>query len=433
MASEEDLLKILSRVQAYHGLIIGEDGAQPAPKRAVALRGRVSSDFSRREPIVYLIHSRRASDTFLYENHIKPADDLLCEPLGLFINSNKQNPYFNPRPDNTIIFQVFAGQCIMHFEDYEPTKEFVEAITKAIDSGTPYKALDDVFAEYGYWWNRRIRLGGKLQRATKLTMNPNPAADNQIISDYDNDYTFDSIYQKWSDIIQPAKSDHLVSGNGDVIRIESIPNWQQLVQVDQHQWTIIDRSDFIPTYELLDNSLRMRLASLYPTIRNLVTGTYVPDIRILLTGKSIIDPWSKDICRVKFPAPFNNTSYHVYGALYEKEKRRDDVEIRLSSANTCEIAFEIDWTEYPVSTIDIHIQWIIFGNPVEVGYFSPKNRDVIIERGMVKELGVEAIKLYRQVLQEHSLLLMLDTQTAIDRVETRVKTILARYLFGQQV
>jgi len=182
MASEEDLLNILSRVQAYHGLIIGEDGAQPAPKRAVALRGRVSSDFSRREPIVYLIHSRRASDTFLYENHIKPADDLLCEPLGLFINSNKQNPYFNPRPDNTVIFQVFAGQCIMHFEDYEPTKEFVEAITKAIDSGTPYKALDDVFAEYGYWWNRRIRLGGKLQRATKLTMNPNPAADNQIIS-----------------------------------------------------------------------------------------------------------------------------------------------------------------------------------------------------------------------------------------------------------
>ena len=131
------------------------------------------------------------------------------------------------------------------------------------------------------------------------------------------------------------------------LSIRSIPNWQQFVQIDQNQWTIIDRSDFIPIYELLDKPLRLRLASLYPTLRNSITGKYIPDMRILIAGKSIVDPWSKDICRVKFPAPFNNTSYHVYGALYEKEKRRDDVKIRLYSANTCEMAFEIDWAEYP--------------------------------------------------------------------------------------
>ncbi|CAG8549320.1 9089_t:CDS:2, partial [Paraglomus occultum] len=338
-------------------------------------------------------------------------------PLGLFANSNKHNPCFNPRPDSTVIFQVVTRQCTMDFEEYEPTKDFVDAINRAIDSGTPYKALDDVFAEYGYWWNRQIQLGGKLQRATKLTMDPNPAADNKIISDCDNDLTFDTIYRKWSDLIQPSQSDHLVSGNGDVVRIEAIPKWQQLIQIDKNQWTIIDPSDFIPIYELLDKPLKMRLASLYPTMRNPVSGNYIPDIRILFTGKSIIDPWSKDICRVKFPTPFNNTSYYVYGALYEKDKRRDDVKISLYSTNTYEMAFEIDWTEYPASTTDLYIQWIIFGNPVEIGYFSPKHRDVIIERGKVKELGVETIKLYRHELQEHSLLLMTDTQTANDRVE----------------
>ena len=181
MASE-DLLKVLSKVQAYHALLIDENGVHPAPKCAVSLRGRIASSLSKSRPKVNLIHSCRASDTFLYEHHIKPASDLLCEPLGLFAHSNKHNPYFSPRPDSTIIFQVVSGQYIVNFEDYQPTQEFVDAISKAIDSSTPYKALDDVFAEYGYWWNRRIQLGGKLQRVTKLTMNPNPAADNRIIS-----------------------------------------------------------------------------------------------------------------------------------------------------------------------------------------------------------------------------------------------------------
>jgi hypothetical protein len=70
-------------------------------------------------------------------------------------------------------------------------------------------------------------------------------------------------------------------------------------------------------------------------------------MRVLFTGKSIVDPWSKDLCRVKFPKTLDSASYKVYGAVYEKEKNLKDVKIKLGSSNIYEFSFEVEWPEYP--------------------------------------------------------------------------------------
>ena len=56
-------------------------------------------------------------------------------------------------------------------EDHvKPTKEFERAIEKAIDSMNPFKALQDIFDEYGHLFSQRIILGRSLKSIDSSTI-----------------------------------------------------------------------------------------------------------------------------------------------------------------------------------------------------------------------------------------------------------------------
>jgi hypothetical protein len=156
-----------------HGLLFRRDGIRLARKCAVDAKFSIEES-PNTKPFVQLVNTHSVRDTFIYANNLEvDKKKLLLTSSEAFSRFEKDSPLYNENPDEAVIFRIDKELWNIHVmhENVKPTDEFVGAITKAIECDTARRALEElegVFAEYGYWWNCKIKIGCRLQHFTQL-------------------------------------------------------------------------------------------------------------------------------------------------------------------------------------------------------------------------------------------------------------------------
>ncbi|CAG8638426.1 9449_t:CDS:2, partial [Paraglomus occultum] len=355
----DTLSSIIEDFRLGHGLLFDQYGVRPAHKCALQVNWSIKESPKTR-PFVQLVNIHKIQDTYIYANSLAlDKEGSLFSPPKPISCFKENNPLYDETPDRAVIFRI--NKELWNFnltrEDLKPTDEFVEAIEKAIKHDQPQRALNNVFSEYGYWMNRKIKVGNRLQRFTQFQTstlkNEDDYKDVELFQtewigveslDCENGL-YDGIYAEWSKRIHPFKSNYLRSVDSSLIKVEKIGEWLEKNQRESSQWTIIERASFLPTYKLLDESLIAKIEMLFSD-----------KMEILITGESLIDCHCADLCQVKFIQPLLSDEYTVDGEVYCKGERIN-VAVTQYFASIYGFSLEIEWHKFPERIEDIRVKW----------------------------------------------------------------------------
>ncbi|CAG8573766.1 2581_t:CDS:2, partial [Paraglomus occultum] len=361
-------MTLIKDFRLCHGLLFDQSGVRLAHKRAVQANWSIEESPKTR-PSVQLTNIHRTRDTFVYANNLAlDKERTLFNPPKPFSRFKENNPLYDETPDNAVIFRIDKELWNINLtrEDIKPTDEFVEAIKKAIEHNTPLRALDDVFSEYGYWMNCKVKVGCRLERfiqfQTSALGNEYDHEDVELFqTEWIGDESLDrengaykEICAEWSKRIHPLRSSYLLSADSSLIRIEKIGEWLEYSPTTASQWSVIERADFVPTYKLLDESLIAKVERLFSD-----------ETEVLMTGESPIDCQCADICQVKFFKPLLSDAYKVDGDVYNSGKRCD-VAVTLYFASIYGFSLEIEWDEFPKEVEVMYVKWKLTGNRAKI-------------------------------------------------------------------
>jgi len=156
----------IERYKLCHGLWFDRSGLRLAKKCAVRADSWSIEQSPETIPSVQLINTRTMRDAFIYEeNLVLDKEDTLFNPPQSFSRCRKEGPLYDETPVKSVIFRLDKELWNINLtrDDIKPTDEFIEAIKKAIEHNTPDIALNNVFTEYGYWMNCKVKVGCRLQ------------------------------------------------------------------------------------------------------------------------------------------------------------------------------------------------------------------------------------------------------------------------------
>ncbi|CAG8597553.1 6070_t:CDS:2, partial [Paraglomus occultum] len=358
---------IIEDFRLCHGFLFDKNSLRLAHKCVVQANSWSGEKSLKKRPSVQLINTHRIQDTYIYRNNLTLDNEgTLFNPPKPFSRYKENNPLYDKTPDEAVIFRLDKELWNINLKDVKPTDEFVAAIKQAIEHNPTHTKLDDVFSEYGYWLNCKIKVGCRLQRFSQFYPFE-PGQDHHPkgvdVESYQTEWIdggnilYDEIRDEWSKKIHPFESDYLLSADNSVIEIGEISEWLEYSPRTSSQWSIIERADFVPTYKLLDEALIAKVEMLFSD-----------KIEVLMTGESPIDYQCTDLCQVNFEQPLLSNAYTVKGKVYNNGKRCD-VAVRLYYASTYGFSFEITWNESPEEAEGIYVKWKLSGNRARIGYF----------------------------------------------------------------
>jgi len=161
---------IIEDFRLCHGLLFDQSGLRFVHKCAVQANWSLEESPKTR-PSVQFINTHRIQDTYTYANNLAlDKEGTLFNPPKAFSRFKENNPLYERTLDKAVIFRIDKELWNINLarEDVKPTDEFVEAIKQAIEHNPTHRKLDDVFSEYGYWLNCKIKVGCRLQRFTQF-------------------------------------------------------------------------------------------------------------------------------------------------------------------------------------------------------------------------------------------------------------------------
>jgi len=164
------MANIVEDFRLYRGLLFDRSGVRFAHKCAIQANWSIEESPKTR-PSVQLINTHRIQDTFICANNLAlDKEGILFNPPKPFSRFKENNPLYERTLDKAVIFRIDKELWNINLarEDVQPTDEFVEAIKQAIEHNPMHRKLDDVFSEYGYWLNCKIKVGCRLQRFSQF-------------------------------------------------------------------------------------------------------------------------------------------------------------------------------------------------------------------------------------------------------------------------
>ncbi|CAG8598198.1 15310_t:CDS:2 [Gigaspora margarita] len=355
-----NLLTWISKFPFRRGMLIDQFGISLANNQVLTFtQSPIVS--KRNNHYLQLIHPETRMEEILLRNNI--THKLSSIP---FIEYNPTT-----RIDNVYLFlhnekiEIFLDQCVA------PLPVFKKAVEDAVRSFHPYRALQEVFNEFGYFLPKSVVLGNQLGEILKKQMN---TSSHTLIKK-----TFVASSQVDIDKILECTEDYdlnyLLTPNGQVVMMNQIFDWFNEIENNEHL-NLIRIDQIIPLYKILNYNLQNKI--------EIILENWL-DSRILLTGvKSFdMDDNSKEsYVRINFDehSVLDSCSYDVFGFVFDnKDIRSENCAVNFGLFDCYGFSAFITVKDSAAKNIKgWHIIWMIVGKPSLMGTFSENQRETNI-------------------------------------------------------
>ncbi|CAB4432222.1 unnamed protein product [Rhizophagus irregularis] len=303
--------------------------------------------------------------------------------------------YMNPRliKSDDIIY----GDCnfLVKFEQYEiliernyikPSKEFEHDINVALNNMKPFKALQDVFEEYGHFFPQKITLGRSLKK--NITHIPHIYLDEKETGEM-SAYRIDlkpPIFESLKLYLNDLNISYLLTQKENIVEQNELPDLMQNLS----NLEIIEMDGIISLHKLLDIE-QQRKVDIILNNNNEVQDNN-KNYKIIMTGitnlKDLNNENSEHYKRIEIEPPLDDDNYEVFGSIISKNNLKLEeflVKFRLYDFNGFSAMIKTLRTDNIIT--ECFLLWVIVGNPSVSSVFSPKNRDLQID--YIKELKID--------------------------------------------
>ncbi|PKY44307.1 TPR-like protein [Rhizophagus irregularis] len=303
-----------------------------------------------------------------YMKNIKPSTKLEFALISnnIFSIKNLSNfPFTNDSHKsyegyNHVLVKCEKYEIHLNTDIIKPTKEFEQVIEKALNSMKPLKALQDVFNEYGHLFPRRIILGILLKN---------------ISSNIPSSITLDDVndVNKILESLDNLNISYLLTQKGRVIERNDLTNWNNNTN---NNLEIIEFSDIIPLYQILDEEKRNKINKILEKFNN---------HNIIMTGMTKLEDLDNENIehykRIDLGSSLEDKDYEVFGSIISENNSKFEkleeiyVNFGLYDFNGF-YAIIKKVEETSINIAECYVSWIVIGKPSQLSVFSPKNREL---------------------------------------------------------
>ncbi|CAG8694361.1 15181_t:CDS:2, partial [Acaulospora morrowiae] len=305
-----------------------------------------------------------------------------------------------------IYFAISIPIAEIRFEDIKPSSILIQALEESLLSTNPYILLQEVFEKFGHLIPRKIIVGKKLSRYCqkfalasyhgpsdlykKISLSAEPSEQIDKLQ---------SILDEWKKLLSADRFDstYIVSTEGRAIETKHVKRW---ILRDCHQLEIVEYSDFIPTYTILN-----------PLLCKEIEKCFKKESQILMTGYISIEDIHTHYYRVKFDTPLQANNYQIFGFI----TREDNIVLEKSI-----VAFKY-FTKFGFSIVikslnyeqlnGAMISWIMIGIPCEVGFYSKNTRTIDVLQMDALNVAKNSINSFQK--DDESIIVRLPSPTKI--------------------
>ncbi|CAG8649646.1 4752_t:CDS:10 [Gigaspora margarita] len=196
-----------------------------------------------------LLTTKRINDFFIVKNQldISNSDNL---PSELQILLNYEDQYLNK---GNICFIVVNKRIELHVrkELIRPSKEFENAVDRAINGTDPYLKLKKVFAIFGNFIAQRVILGHKLFNYTEVDC-----------------AKIDTIKKNQAMMLYIDKNDNFLTPNGKIIGRDEFNGWVESCYKTYANLQVVGYRDLVTIYEIFEEPTRDRIKSILKAHEN---------------------------------------------------------------------------------------------------------------------------------------------------------------------
>ncbi|PKY51493.1 hypothetical protein RhiirA4_468570 [Rhizophagus irregularis] len=259
---------------------------------------------------------------------------------------------------NCVLVKCERYEILLDVDNVNPTKEFEQAIEKALESMKPLKDLQRIFNEYGQLFPQRIILGGSL----KIIL-PNSSLNNTFEKVNDVDEIFK--------LLDNLNVSYLLTQKGESVKKENLSQW---IDDTKDNLEIIEFDNIIPLYKILKMEQQEEI--------EYILNKFNDHTRIIMTGTTDLKDLDNDKVLhykcIDLEISLEDKNYEVFGSIIsENNVRLDNVYVNFGLYDFNGFYAIIKKSE--VSNIDLkecYVSWMIVGKPSQLTVFSPNNRDL---------------------------------------------------------
>ncbi|EXX57695.1 Cdc15p [Rhizophagus irregularis DAOM 197198w] len=337
-----------------------------------------------------LENSKKTAVNFINVPNVNSSDKLYLEmikpitTLEDFFKSNNVNKFLNkdmtllPFIKNSIHSVNLSYEDYTHFmikceryrillskADIKPSEEFEQAIENALENMKPFTFLQDVFDNYGYFYPLNIVLGKSLKNILPNSSLP---------------FTFkkmESSFESLAPFFDNFNVSYFLTKKGSIIEKDDLPKWIQSINNDLE---IIEFDNIISLYDILKEEQQRSI--------NIILNTQNNN-KIIMTGIVDLEDLNIDNTehykRININPSFENGKYEVFGSIIsnnKKENLKSEFFIRfgLYDPNGFSAMIKTLNKNSEINITECYILWMITGIPSELLVFSPRNRELPVNR-----------------------------------------------------
>ncbi|CAG8702194.1 4167_t:CDS:1, partial [Funneliformis mosseae] len=259
---------------------------------------------------------------------------------------------------NHILIKFEEYEIFLNKDNINPTKEFEEAIEKALDSMNPFEALQKIFDEYGHLFPQRIVLGRSLKNITSNN------SSNSIIEHID---LKPSIFESIKPHLDKLNISYLLTQKGKIVEENNWSNWIK----NSKNLEIIEFDNIVSFYEVLKAVQRKKIDDIL-----------VNDFKIIMTGiTDLRDLDNKNVehyKRINVEPRLKDDDYRVFGSIITKnysKLKEFYVNFGLCEFNGFYALISKLIVETSINIAECYVLWMVVGNPSKLSAFSPNNRE----------------------------------------------------------
>ncbi|CAG8442395.1 15468_t:CDS:2 [Dentiscutata heterogama] len=336
----------------------------------------------------------RINDFFFAKNQIDlTSEDNLPSEWHKLLNDEQYSitqchPLFDNKqfPDNNgnIYFAIKNQKVELNLrkELIKPSKEFRNAVNKAIEGKDPYSKLMDVFATFGNFLAQRIILGIKLFKY----VNKDHEYYERIKEDSIEWETFDDFKEKEKLIklknmliyLDKNDGDYFLTPKNERIEHDKLNVWIEHCHKADVELQIISYGDLVAIYEIFEEPIRSKIKSIlgiYEYKYSLSEKVYLEHLqlsdvkqKILMSGSEQVDE-SITYHRVKFKNQLKSYDYQLYGSIttiFGQPINEKIIKFKLANIFGFSVLIENIPDIVTTYTGKININWMLVGNPEDI-------------------------------------------------------------------
>ncbi|CAG8454757.1 173_t:CDS:2 [Gigaspora rosea] len=337
-----------------------------------------------------------------------------CSTDGKLESLFSKNPFItnpllkNDSSVNDMHFYIEDKHVELKFNENDifPTTELSYAINNALNDNNPYKALHNVFNEFGHVICIDMTIGGKLNRIHSYPYIEN---DRYTSKKPEKSVRWET-NEKCIEILNELEKLHesfdltyFFNDDGQIISINKndIESWIENNSKNVTQWQIIKRKTFIPMHQIFDNNIQEQ-------IEGLIKNLEIPNV--LMIGVNHFNNSNIKFIRINLDQSLESDDYKVYGSIFQGNEDRSNFVIKFRSKDYYGFSEFIEVPNNYHQNAPFTVYWMLVGKPSLVSYYSKRTRNIRIKTGeaKIKESTITITNLKDPLSQYCSIMTYLD-------------------------